>query len=520
MERTDDPQLAAFPRGPQEGQTLTSFPRMETAHAPDSLVDRLSPRGADVVGRRPPRRRARPKKKNVLFIAVDDLNNDLGCYGHPLVKSPNIDRLAARGVRFDRAYCQFPLCSPSRSSLLTGLRPDTTARLRATAPTSARTCPTWSRCRSCSEARATTSARVGKIYHYGVPGQIGTSGLDDPPSWEQSINPRGRDKADEDQIINYHARAAACGAALGWLAADGTDEEQTDGKVAAEAIKLLEAAQGQAVLPRRRLLPAAHALRRPEEVFRPAIRSTKITLPEEPADDPRRRPRSRASTVNPPNYGINDGRPRRRRIAGLLRRRSASWTPRSAAARRARPAQALRTTRSSSSGATTATTWASTACGRREPVRGVGPRAADHRRARARAGQGSSARRWSSSTSIPTLADSRGLTRPRRISRRQPAAAARRPRPAWTARPSRRSARPGSRAVARSATSAGGTPSGTTARRASSSTTTTPTRTSTQPGEGPRGTPRSWPRCGRSFGKTGRRTRTRTCAAKKKNKAG
>ena len=68
-----------------------------------------------------------PDRPSVLMIVIDDLNDWIGCLGgHPQVKTPSLDRLAARGTLFTSAHCQAPLCNPSRSSVLTGLRPSTT----------------------------------------------------------------------------------------------------------------------------------------------------------------------------------------------------------------------------------------------------------------------------------------------------------------------------------------------------------------------------------------------------------
>jgi iduronate 2-sulfatase len=180
-------------------------------------------------------------RPNVLFIAIDDLGNVLHSAGNRIASTPHLDRLAATGVRFDRAYNQIPLCNPSRASVLTGLRPDVTEvydldrHFRATVP-GVVTLP------QLFKQNGWFSARVGKLFHYDVPKGIGTDGLDDEPSWHVTVNPKGRDVTDAAQIVNPTPQRPVS-AALSWLRAEGTDEEQTDGLIATGAIALLEQAQ-------------------------------------------------------------------------------------------------------------------------------------------------------------------------------------------------------------------------------------------------------------------------------------
>lgn len=183
---------------------------------------------------------------NVLFLIADDLNNDLGAYGAP-VRSPNIDGLAARGVRFDRAYTQYPLCSPSRSSLLTGRRPDATGVLtnpgkNPMSPHFREALPDAMTLPQVFRTSGWVSARVGKLYHYGVPNNIGTAGLDDYLSWDITVNPRGHDREIHDRIVTL--TPGQFGGTVSWLADDAPDAEQTDGIAAAEAVRLLERFKG------------------------------------------------------------------------------------------------------------------------------------------------------------------------------------------------------------------------------------------------------------------------------------
>lgn len=183
------------------------------------------------------------KPPNVLFIASDDLNTCLSCYGHPLVRTPNIDRIAKAGVRFDRAYTQFPLCSPSRTSLMTGLAPDTT-RIYELKTHFRDTLPDVVTLGQLFQQNGYFTARAGKIYHYGVPGQVCTDGLDDKPTWNEVFNPCGIDKTAEETRLTNYTPQRGLGSAICFYASPATDEQHTDGILASHVAGLLEKHRG------------------------------------------------------------------------------------------------------------------------------------------------------------------------------------------------------------------------------------------------------------------------------------
>jgi iduronate 2-sulfatase len=208
-------------------------------------------------------------KPNILLICVDDLKPLLACYGDPVVKTPNIDRLAERGVRFDRAYCNQAVCAPSRNALLTGLRPQTLGiydlgtNFRESVP-DAVTLP------QLFKSNGYRTESLGKIFH------VGHGNHDDEASWsvpswrsnvvqyalKKSRAPKGltREEARFSNVPGEQAAKLPRGRAF--ESADVPDDAYADGSMAAEAV--------------RRLLAAA---KKPSEPFFLAIGFVKPHLP-------------------------------------------------------------------------------------------------------------------------------------------------------------------------------------------------------------------------------------------------
>ncbi|MBI4903911.1 MAG: sulfatase [Acidobacteria bacterium] len=169
------------------------------------------------------------RRMNVLMIAVDDLNNRIGCFGDRVVKTPNIDRLAKMGVRFDRAYCNYPLCNPSRTSLLSGMRPDRTKVLDNRTPPrttigNAVMLPEYFR------NNGYFTARVGKIAH----------GLyEDAVKWDVSESANRREAALK---AGKKKRAGSDDAPgkLQWAATENRDDQEPDGRTALRISELIE----------------------------------------------------------------------------------------------------------------------------------------------------------------------------------------------------------------------------------------------------------------------------------------
>tara|TARA_B100000989_G_scaffold202420_1_gene153192 strand:+ start:2613 stop:4163 length:1551 start_codon:yes stop_codon:yes gene_type:complete len=177
------------------------------------------------------------KNKNILFIIADDLNTDLSIHGHTIVKSPNLERLVKNGVIFSEAHVQYPLCGPSRASLMTGLYPSQT-KMRSNRVYLRQTTPDIITIGQKLRKFGYNSIRIGKIYHYENPSSIGTSSFDDVNTWDYVINPYGIDKIEEYKINSIKKNWN--GGDLSWLSSEHSDQEHTDGISVIEANKILD----------------------------------------------------------------------------------------------------------------------------------------------------------------------------------------------------------------------------------------------------------------------------------------
>jgi iduronate 2-sulfatase len=188
-------------------------------------------------------------KLNVLLICVDDLKPALGCYDDKLAKSPNLDRLAARGVVFERAYCNQAVCAPSRNALMTGVRP-TTMGLYDLGTNFRRASSNAVTLSQYFMRHGYRAEGLGKIFH------VGHGNHEDPASWSVPhwkansiayVLPESRANQgltrEEALFANQTAGVAKLPRGAPYESADVPDDAYPDGKIAAEAIRRLRAAK-------------------------------------------------------------------------------------------------------------------------------------------------------------------------------------------------------------------------------------------------------------------------------------
>jgi arylsulfatase A-like enzyme len=170
-----------------------------------------------------------PKHPNVLFMAIDDLNDWTGCLGgHPDVKTPNLDRLAARGVLFTNAHCSAPACNPSRASLMTGILPSTSGVYHN--PNPWRKSPVLRNAVTIPQhfmAHGYSAVGGGKIYHGGFP---------DPPSWQDYFPSQQKNKPNDPLPANRPLNGIPKTAHFDWGPVHVPDSEMGDSQVADWAI--------------------------------------------------------------------------------------------------------------------------------------------------------------------------------------------------------------------------------------------------------------------------------------------
>lgn len=186
------------------------------------------------------------KKLNVLFIISDDLTSTgVSSYENKACSTPNIDKLASEGVRYTRAYCQYPVCGPSRASFMSGYYPNATTTFGYVSgrdnigPDRL----TWSQL---FKDNGYYTARVSKIYHMGVPIDIekGSNGKDDEASWTERFNSQGPEwlAPGEGELVQGNPDGTLPikgGNVMTIVKADGDDMVHSDGKTAKKACELI-----------------------------------------------------------------------------------------------------------------------------------------------------------------------------------------------------------------------------------------------------------------------------------------